>query len=282
MAATSYACLIQQIEGYRVSRLAWGNATLKQPITIGFWTNHARPGVYSVAARNATSDRFYGTTYTHAVANVPQFNTVTIPGCPDGAWDSTNGLGLSVIFGMACGTTYTAPSANTWVTGSYICAPGQINAIASTSDVFRIGGVIVLPGTSAPTAAQSPMIMRPFDQELLLCQRYYWKTFPHNISVGYGPIAYDGMLTASSVGSSGFGTKLLARFPVEMRANPTILQRNPVVANSLVRNFANNSDCASVGVSDPSTRGFVIVASGVNSEIIGHSLGVHATADARF
>jgi hypothetical protein len=34
-------------------------------------------------------------------------------------------------------------------------------------------GVVVLPGIEGPTAAQSPLIMRPFDQELLTCQRYY-------------------------------------------------------------------------------------------------------------
>jgi hypothetical protein len=72
----------------------------------------------------------------------------------------------------ACGTTYTAPSANSWVTGSYIAAPGQVNGIAATSDTMRIAGFIVLPGIEAPSAARSPLIMRPYDQELLTCQRY--------------------------------------------------------------------------------------------------------------
>jgi len=48
-----------------------------------------------------------------------------------------------------------------------------VNGIAATSDVFRLTGVTILPGTQAPTAAQSPLIMRPYDQELLTCQRYY-------------------------------------------------------------------------------------------------------------
>ena len=38
---------------------------------------------------------------------------------------------------------------------------------------FSITGVTVLPGTQAPTAAQSPNIMRPYDQELVTCQRYW-------------------------------------------------------------------------------------------------------------
>ena len=43
------------------------------------------------------------------------------------------------------------------------------------SDIFRITGVVVLPGIEAPSAARSPLIMRPYDQELLTCQRY-WQT----------------------------------------------------------------------------------------------------------
>jgi hypothetical protein len=56
---------------------------------------------------------------------------------------------------------------------SYLAAPGQVNGVTATSDAFRITGVVVLPGIAAPTAAQSPLIMRPYDQELMTCKRYY-------------------------------------------------------------------------------------------------------------
>ena len=164
----------QGIEGYRVSRLAWGTASAN-PITIAFWSKHHRIGVYSVWINNAANNRSYATAYTHAVADVAQYNVLTIPGDTTGAWEVTNLAGMRVGFSFGSGTTYTAPSANTWLAGIYQAAPGQVNAVATTSDISIITGVIVLPGIYAPTAAQSPLIMRPYDQELVTCQRYYEK-----------------------------------------------------------------------------------------------------------
>jgi len=176
MAAGDFVTISQNIEGWRIARLHWGTANAR-PLTIGFWTKHIRTGVYSLVVRSPSAgNRSYATTYTQAVSDIEQYNIVTIPGCTDGTWKSDNTIGLVVELAMACGATFTAPSANGWIAGTYSAAPGQINGVAATSDIFRITGVVVLPGTQAPTAAQSPTIMRPYDQELVTCQRYYWKS----------------------------------------------------------------------------------------------------------
>jgi hypothetical protein len=169
---SDYLFVAQSLEGYRVSKLRFGT-TAPMSFTISFWSAHNRPGLYSVAVRNAARDRVYVTTYTHAVADTPQYNTLTIPGISTGAWNKTNLEGLNVIFTAMCGPTYTAPSINTWLTGNYMAASGQVNGVGATSDVFRITGVTFLPGIQAPTAAQSPLLARPYDEELLMCERYY-------------------------------------------------------------------------------------------------------------
>ena len=122
---------------------------------------------------NNAATRSYAFTYTQNVADIYQYNTVTIPGCVDGVWEKANLVGMNVIFSLGCGTTYTAPTANIWLNVQYSAGPGQINAVAATSDTFRITGVIVLPGTEAPSAARSPLIMRPYPQELDICKRYW-------------------------------------------------------------------------------------------------------------
>ena len=170
-AADAYAVLQQPIEGYRISRLAWGTASAK-PLTLGFWTAHHRTGTYSVGVK-LSNQRSYLTTYTQNAADVPEFKTVTIPGDTAGIWPKDNTAGLTISFALVGGTTFGAPTANTWLAGHYFNAPGQVNALAATSDLFRITGLVVLPGISAPTAAQSPLIMRPYNQELLTCQRYF-------------------------------------------------------------------------------------------------------------
>lgn len=191
----------QKIEGYRIARLGWGAANA-QPITIGFWTKHHRTGLYTGTIRNGGGTRGYAFSYNHAVADVAQYNTVTIPGCIDGTWPVDNSASMRLTFAIGCGSTYTAPSLNTWLPSGYIAGPGQINGVAATSDFFRITGVVVLPGIEAPSSERSPLIMRPFDQELLLCMRY-WQRFPSMIINLATPMTW-------------------IVYPVQLRSTPTI------------------------------------------------------------
>jgi hypothetical protein len=183
-------------------------------VTIGFWSNHARTGQYSVALRNAPGTQYYVAPYTHAVSNVWQWNTITVPGSTAGTWTADNTTSLALTFTAACGATQTAPTANIWAAGSaFYAAPGQINGVAATSDVHRIAGVVVLPGTEAPPAARAPLIMRPYDQELLTCQRYlYRRNFPVTASMVAVLQAYN----ATSANGHFFD------FPTQMRAIPTV------------------------------------------------------------
>ena len=195
LGASDFLGVYQQIEGWRIARLGWGNAAA-QSIAIGFWTAHNRPGLYTGTVRNGASNRSYAFSYTHAVADAAQYNTVTVPGDTAGTWNTDNTCGLQVTFAAAAaaGGTYTAPSLNGWLAGNYIAGPGQINAAAATSDNFRITGVVVLPGIEAPSAARSPFIMRPFDQELRLCERYYENIILPNAT---GQIMPSALLTAT-------------------------------------------------------------------------------------
>jgi hypothetical protein len=85
-----------------------------------------------------------------------------------------------------------------------------VNAVAAAADVFRLTGVIVLPGNEAPSAARSPFVMRPFDQELVICQRYYQRMLISTI--GYYSTLAGGALYTSN------------QFATPMRAAPTAAQ----------------------------------------------------------
>jgi hypothetical protein len=200
LGVNDFAFIGQGIEGYRTARLGWGTSSA-QPITIGFWSQHHRPGLYSGTIRNGIVNRSYGFTYTQTVADVPQYNTITIPGDTTGTWATDNTGSMFLSFAQACGTNFAVPSANTWSAGNYVAAPGQVNGVGATSDVFRITGVSVHPGNEAPSAARSPFIMRPYDQELATCKRYWQK--------------YN-MVVDTAAAFQAFP------FPVEMRSNPTI------------------------------------------------------------
>ena len=172
LGAGDFAALYQNIEGNRAARLAWGTANA-QPLTIGFWTSHTPAGAYSVAVNAADASYSYVVAYTQNVAAAWQYNTVTIPGPQVGTWFSDSRICISLKFTMAAGSSYTAPTANTWNAGNFIAAPGQTNGVATANNALRVTGVVLLPGIEAPTAARAPFIMRPFGQELLTCKRYW-------------------------------------------------------------------------------------------------------------
>jgi hypothetical protein len=167
--------------------------------------------MYSGSARNAVIDRSYVFTFTINAAMGWEYKTVTIPGDVTGAWGKGNTTGLVLSFTFMCGVTNTT-AANVWTAGNFSSAPGTTNALQTTSDSWGLTGVVVLPGIEAPSAERSPLIMRPYDQELLTCQRYYYTM---NAGNGYHPFVTGGVSSNPNVFSG------VLPFPTEMRSSPT-------------------------------------------------------------
>ena len=240
LGAGDFVVVAQNIEGHRTARLGWGTAGAK-PITICFWSAHYRTGTYTGVVRNADATRSYAFSYTQNVSRVAEFKTITIPGCTDGVWHQTNGAGLTLFFVAACGTTYTAPSLNTWLNSNYVAGPGQVNGVATTDDALYLTGIMVLPGIYAPTAAQSPLIMRPYNQELITCQRYFQKydnllINGYNVAVGsiYADISFTTEMRAAP--SVTFNTILYS--------NASALALNIVYTNHLRTSIIVSSTAA--------------------------------------
>ena len=180
-----FCAVDQPIEGWRVARLRIGQGAAMQPFTIAFWSAHARTGIYSVAFRNDETSSSYIATYTQAAANVPQYNTITVPtGAAGINWWIDERTGLRVTFVVAAGSSLIrAP--NSWFTGtSHIAGTGQVNGIGTDTDFFRISNVIILPGIYAPIAADAYKLIRSLDQEMMICHRYF-QSIPNIVMSGY-------------------------------------------------------------------------------------------------
>ena len=76
-------------------------------------------------------------------------------------------------------------TASTWAGSDYSGAASTTNSVAATSDTFQITGVIAVPGIELPAADRAALIMRPADQELRLCQRYYERFGAGCLIIGY-------------------------------------------------------------------------------------------------
>jgi hypothetical protein len=238
LASTSYAVVLQSIEGHRIARLCWGTANAR-PITIGFWTCHVRAGTYGGVIRNSPITRSYAFSYTQNVASTSEYKVITIPGCTDGVWNINNTVGLQVVFAMAAGVGQVAPTANTWLTGSYLSVAGQVNNVAAANDTCRWAGLVVLPGIEAPSAERSPLIMRPFDQELVTCQRYF------------EPIGKGGLFGLTNATT---GTIVHYTNKVTKRANPTLVSpagSTITVYQPFTGSNFNSTATPSIGAIDP-------------------------------
>lgn len=203
--AGTYSNLQQRIEGTRWAKLAFGSA-YAQPVTIGFWSYASVTGTASVALVNGAANRSYVANYQIAAANTWQWNTVTIPGDTVGTWAKDTTTGTNLMFCFAAGSTYQA-SPNVWSAGNFYGTAQNTNFFPGANQV-AITGVVVLPGTEAPSAARAAFAMRPYGEDVVLCQRYY-QTIYTSVT-GYSPVA-------GSSSTTGFTYSI-----GPMRATPTV------------------------------------------------------------
>lgn len=209
--------VLMPIEGVRAARAALGGASAAS-ISFGFWVKAHRTGNYSGSLRNSAKNRSYPFTFTVSAADTWEFKTVTVAGDTSGTWLADTGVGLYLNICIAGGSGRVG-TAGAWAGSDTSGATATTNGVAATSDTFQLTGAIVLPGIELPGSVRAPFIMRPFDQELPLCQRYYEKTYdyavlPNTVSAGSG-LRMGLAMSATAVAIPG-------NFKVRKRASPSI------------------------------------------------------------
>ena len=214
--ASTDICVIQQrIEGYNYLPLA------QKAVTLSFWVKATKIGKYCVALGNASPfDRSIVKEFTINNSDVWEYKTLTFPASPSaGSWDYTNGIGLRVSFCLAAGSTYQS-TADSWQTGNFHATANQVNACDNIANNFRLCGIQLEAGSIA-----TPFEQRTFSQELLLCQRYFEKSY--DVADPPGAVANNsGNARAFPVTSAAFRQNIF--FKVPKRALPTITYYNPV------------------------------------------------------
>jgi hypothetical protein len=171
LAAGDQIIIDQSIEGYRITRLAWGT-TNAQPVSIGFWVYASITGTMAVTLYNGAINRCYISNVVINAANTWEYKTLTIPGDTTGTWAKDNTVGMTVRFCFGAGTTNQG-AAGSWAGSVFAGSAATTNFFATTNNVVALTGLVVLPGIEVPSAARSALIMRPYDQELAICQRYF-------------------------------------------------------------------------------------------------------------
>jgi hypothetical protein len=189
LGANDELSIVLPIEGTRTSRLLSGTP-LASAQSLGFWFCAHRTGVYSGAVMNAAKTRSCPFSFTVNVADTPQWislcGSTAIPGDTSGTWANDNTVGMTVSICLAAGSSRLGtPGAWTTTTSPGLAgAAGTSNGVGATSDVFYLSNVIALPGLELPPPDRAPLIMRPFDQELTICQRYFRSSWDYGTASG--------------------------------------------------------------------------------------------------
>ena len=206
--AGTYHSFAQRIEGFNFSDFGFGTANAKS-FTVSFWVRSSITGTFPFHCFNSGYSRSYVSTFTINAANTWEQKTITVAGDTSGTWvGATNGYGIEVGFTLAGGSTWFAPSANTWSSTTFgLGLSGATNFLATNGATFYITGVQLEVGSVA-----TPFERRPYGTEFALCQRYYEKFVGDGgANIFLYPIAH----------TSGY-RRVVMPFKVTKRATPTI------------------------------------------------------------
>lgn len=231
-----YSTIEYIVEGLDASILGFGQSGAKD-ITLSFWHKHTKTGIFSVTFRNSANDRCYVAEYTQTTTNTWEKATITITGDTTGTWLYTNGIGLRLYFGIACGSTFTT-APDTWTAGTYIASSNQVNGIDDAANFCKFALVKLEMGSIA-----TPYPVENQADVLAKCQRYYESTYPAGNYATDTSIA-GAVMTALS-GSTGNAYWNPFRYMTAKRATPTVLVYSFTLGTVANVTQDNGSDVAS-------------------------------------
>jgi len=222
LAAGDYAVLTTNIEGKRVADFQWGTAAAKA-VVLRFTMYAPVSGTYSVRIANSAANRAFVAQFP-LVAAVPSIIVISIPGDTTGTWLKDTGVGMSIDFVLAVGSTYTGTTG--WQAGNVYAGPGQANGVSATGQfqLYDVGLYLDPDNTGLPPKWQMP----DEAEELRACQRYFWR--------------WDSSESAFNV--LGLGQYLTATTFLTPIVNPVKMRGAPAVSFSAAATFAPTTTTA--------------------------------------
>lgn len=219
--STDQFLLYQAIEGLNCTDLDFGASTAKT-LTLSFWVRSSLTGTFSIGVTNYAANRSYVSNYTISAANTWEQKTITITGDTSGSWLTTNSGWGYVNFNLGCGSNFQATN-NTWSAGNYKATSTSQSVVGTSGATFYVTGVQLEIGSTA-----TPFERRMYGQELLLCQRYYEKSY--NINAAPATAQNEGQrVSAGNTGTTTTGEITVScEFNTRKRTAPTMVMYDAV------------------------------------------------------
>ena len=274
LAAAQYQRFITAIEGYNMNHLMYGTSSAKT-CTLTFHVKSSLTGAFYVFGFNAAANRSIVVGYTIDSADTWEKKTLTIAGDTTGTWLTTNGAGMYFGWLLGSGTDRHTTTTDAFQAGFYMGKSDQVNLAGTNSATWQITGVQLEVGTEA-----TPFEHRSFDEEFILCQRYYQKSFLYGTAIGTSTQEGFWSTGGHQGGTSTGYIEGIINFERVLRASPTL---------TLYDHSGNSGKCArlaagtaryaneTIGTAQLCARGVVLYSSSGTAAGI---IQAHYTADA--
>ena len=198
------------VEAQDLASSGWNPADPTSKLTLSFWVKSSvAQTFYSYLYVEDGGGDSYAFSYALR-ANTWTKVTKTIPGHADLAVNNDNGGGMTIYLPLFLGTdrTTSGHTLNQWQSWSGSNrTPDQTTTWYTTNDAtWHMTGIQLEVGSVA-----TPFEHRSYGDELLRCQRYYWR----KIGTQWAHAAFGLMASTTQV-------RAFVQFPVTMRAAPTL------------------------------------------------------------
>ena len=271
------------LERRDVSHLEWATSSAKT-CTLSFWVKGSITGTYgfwiALYGSSGGSNYYYWTNYTIDSANTWEKKVITVTGpTSGGAITSTNDLGLRIEWLLGAGSDTETGTLNEWTTSNTIrTASGTVYLPENSGATWYITGIQFEVGSQA-TAFEH----RSFNEELLLCKRYYQKSYAYETAPGTADSFLNQMIGRAYATVTN-RMDLRTRFEVEMRTTPTLTTYTPSGGSTGdVEDYSSGTGTAAgtardvAAVRNLGNKGFGGISVSPSQDGV---LGVHYTADA--
>lgn len=265
----------QSFEGQDLQQLQKGTATAKQ-VTVSFYVKGNASATYTCELNDLDNGR----TINQEFSVTTSWNRIELTFAADTSdpLDDDNARSLDLHIWLHAGSDFTSGtfSSNAWkdAVNNTRASDSQTSIFDSTSRTFFITGVQMEIGATATDFEH-----RTFGDELQQCQRYFCRTYAYGTATGTA--TNNGSVVSTSQAVSAYASAGNWRFPVDMRAAPTVTLYSTQNANTTGKVTSDTTDGTGQATMIASTSVFINRAddsSGVgnNNYIKAHAI---ATAD---
>ena len=260
--ASDFTTIEQPMEGY-VAVPAYGDS-----LALSFHVFSNITGTFCVALQNGLRNRSFIREYTIDAASTWERKTMFINHDETGTWAFDETVGMRLIFAQVAGTSLQGTN-NIWQNGDIIGTANQTNLAAAISNNFRVDLIQFRLGSQI-----NDFVMRERANELLLCLRYYEKSY--NISVNPGSVTQVGESACKQASDSEIRT-LQNTLRGTKRTTPSMVWYSPVTgAINNIHRYNAAADHAVIATTSTGQRstGWPTIGSSVGTE-----WGAHWTAE---